>query len=258
LSPTERVNADELRLFAERIRRTLRERPLSVTAEEQREKVAAMLRQLGQASHYDLLGVAAAASPAEVHDGYERVARLVHPMHAQRLGLEGREGVLELLFEHATEAYLTLSKDERRKEYDRELNPDAWAASPSRKARTEEIKDRARSYYSQAINLAAAEDYHFAVELLREAVRWDPKAEYYALLGQVQSKNEMWLHHAAESYRRALELGGSNPTVEAALQKVEERMSGEPHAEADHAPAPSAEPSTAKNPREEHKRWYIP
>jgi curved DNA-binding protein CbpA len=222
--PALRPDAEELRLFAERIERSLRERPLDLDAGDHSRRVAALLREIGSLSHYQLLAVGASASQPEVHEGYERTARLVHPTHATRLGLDGREGVLEVLFERATQAYLVLSQPERRKLYDRELDPEAWSRAPGSKSRADELRERARSYYIRAQALAASEEYHFVVELLRDAVRFDPRAEYYALLGEAQAMNVRWLHHAAESYRKALELGGANPAIEAALQKVEGRM----------------------------------
>ena len=224
MQATSRPSRDEIRLFSERIERSLRERPIEVEAAEHRERVAGLLRRIGEASHYQLLAVAASASNPEVHEGYERVARLVHPRHAHRLGLAGREGVLDVLFEQATQAYLVLSHPERRKDYDRDLDPEAWARPHGRKPRAEELRERARGYYNRAQTYAASEDYHFGVELLREAVRIDPRPEYFALLGDLQAKNSNWLHHAAESYRQALALGGANPTLEVALQRVQERL----------------------------------
>jgi hypothetical protein len=226
MQATPRPSPEELRLFSERIHRSLLERPLELDAAGHREKVAGLLRQLGDLSHYQLLAVAASAMTPEVHEGYERVARLVHPVHAQRLGLDGREGVLELLFEHATQAYLVLTHPERRKEYDRDLDPEAWARPGGHKPRAEELRERARGYFNRALSYAAAEDFHFGVELLREAVRLDPRAEYFALLGELQAKNSNWLHHAADSYRQALAIGGADPAVEAALQRVQDRMAG--------------------------------
>jgi curved DNA-binding protein CbpA len=226
MQPAPRPSREELRLFSERVHRSLLERPIELAATEHREKVAGLLRQLGELSHYQLLAVAASASTPEVHEGYERVARLVHPSHAHRLGLDGREGVLEVIFEQATQAYLILSHPERRKEYDRELDPEAWARPMARKPRAEEVRERARGYYNRAMSYAAAEDYHFGVELLREAVRLDPRPEYFALLGELQAKNSNWLHHAAESYRQALAIGGADPALEAALQRVQDRLAG--------------------------------
>ena len=164
------------------------------------------------------------ASPEKVHEGYERVARLVHPSHAPALGLEGREGVLEVLFERATAAYVTLSHPGKRRDYDREIGPAGWPETASGKGRAEENRDRARGYFNRATAFAAKDDFHFAIELLREAVRIDPQAKYFVLLGDLQTRNQHWLRHAVESYARALEIGGPDPQVEEAILRVRQRM----------------------------------
>jgi tetratricopeptide (TPR) repeat protein len=218
------VSAQELALFSERIGRSLAERPLEITVGEHRERVASLLREVGGATFYQLLSVGPAASPERVHEGYERLARLVHPMHAQYLGLEGMEGVLEVLFERATAAYITLSHPGRRRDYDREIGPEGWMEATDPQQRGEQNRDRARGYYNRAVGFAAKEEYHFAIELLREAVRLDPQAKYYLQLAELQTKNEHWLRHAADSYQRVLELGGPDPQVEEALARVRRRM----------------------------------
>jgi tetratricopeptide (TPR) repeat protein len=218
------LSPQELSLFSERIARSLRQQPLDLDGEEHRELVAGLVRDLGEASHYRLLALGPSASGQKVQEGYERLARLVHPANARRLGLEGRERVLELLFERVTQAYLTLSHHARRQEYDRTLTPEERSHEPAAKPRAEENRERARSYYNRSRVLAASEEYHFAIELLREAVRVDPQPEYYALLGDMQAKNVFWLRHAAESYAKALQLGGPDPKVAAALERVRERM----------------------------------
>jgi hypothetical protein len=222
--PPHCVSPHELALFAERIGRSLAERPLEIDLAEHRERVAGMVREVGGASFYQLLAVGPTSSPEKVHEGYERVARLVHPSHAPQLGLEGREGVLEMLFERATAAYVTLSHPGRRRDYDRELGPDAWPESAAAKSRSEENRARARNYFARATAFVAKDEIHFAIELLREAVRIDPQAKYYALLGDLQTRNENWLRHADDSYARALEIGGPDPQVEEAMARVRQRM----------------------------------
>jgi tetratricopeptide (TPR) repeat protein len=218
------VTPHELALFSERIARSLAERPLELGAEEHRERVAAMLREVGGATFYQLLSLGPTASPEKVHEGYERVARLVHPSHAPALGLEGREGVLEVLFERATAAYVTLSHPGKRRDYDREIGPAGWPETVTGKSRAEENRDRARGYFNRATAFAAKDDFHFAIELLREAVRIDPQAKYFVLLGDLQTRNQHWLRHAVESYARALEIGGPDPQVEEAILRVRQRM----------------------------------
>lgn len=222
--PLHCVTPQELALFSERIARSLGERPLEIGVIEHRERVAAMLREVGGATFYQLLAVGPTASPEKVHEGYERMARLVHPSHAPYLGLEGREGVLEVLFERATAAYVTLSHPGKRRDYDREIGPAGWPGSGTGKSRSEENRDRARGYYNRATALAAKDEVHFAIELLREASRIDPQAKYFVLLGDLQTRNQHWLRHAADSYARALEIGGPDPQVEEAMLRVRQRM----------------------------------
>ena len=98
MSAHRELTDEEFRLFSERIARGLAERPLTVPAREHRERVAELLRQLGESTFYHLLGIDPTSGAREVHEAYDEVARLVHPSHARRVGLEGREGVLKLLF----------------------------------------------------------------------------------------------------------------------------------------------------------------
>jgi len=225
-----RLSEEELRLFTAKIARRLSERPLDLDPASHRERVAGLLRQAGEASFYQLLGIVPTAATQEVHEAYDQIARLVHPVNAARLGLVGREAVLEMLFERITHAYLTLFQPDRRKAYDRELSPKAWSAAwaPAQGRRREEVREIAQSFYERAAALAEAEDFHFAIELLQQAVRADPRPEFYALLGKLQAKNPRWLRAAAESLRRAVELGARDPELPAALQEIQQRLeSGE-------------------------------
>src|SRR5262245_26916952 len=95
--PSPEISLEERQLFAERIARSLDERPLDLPADAHRQAVAALIERLGTASHYELLGVPPGASAGDIHAAYERLARLVHPRHAGALGIAGRQGVLDLL-----------------------------------------------------------------------------------------------------------------------------------------------------------------
>ena len=225
-SDVPRLSEDELRLFTAKVGRRLADRPLDLDPASHRERVAGLLRQAGEASFYQLLGIVPTAATQEVHEAYEQISQLVHPLNAARLGLVGREAVLEMLFERITHAYLTLFQPDRRKAYDRELSPKAWseAWAPAQGRRREEIRDVAQSFYERAAALAEAEDFHFAIELLQQAVRADPRPEFYALLGKLQAKNPRWLRAAAESLQQALALGSKDTELSAALHGVEERL----------------------------------
>jgi tetratricopeptide (TPR) repeat protein len=83
----------------------------------------------------------------------------------------------------------------------------------------------AQGYYERAMELVAADDYHFAIELLQQAVRADDgRSEYFALLGKLQARNSRWLRVAAENLQRAVELGSQDPELPADLARVRERL----------------------------------
>ncbi len=211
---------EEYRLFSERIGRSLADDPLAVPTREHREQVAELVRKLGEATHYHLLGIDPGSGAREVHEGYDRIARIVHPSHARRLELEGREGVLELLFERATLAYLTLSDTDRRKRYDRDVGPARWTALRPRGSR----QDEARRALEQARALAAADEFHSAIELLRQSVVSHPTAEAYGLLGMLLAKNPQWLREATEALEKSQEMGLTDPEIPAALRELREAI----------------------------------
>ena len=212
---------EEYRLFNERIARGLAERPLTISPREHKERVAELLKQLGDATFYHLLGIDPASGAREVHEAYDRVARLVHPSHGSRVGLEGREEVLKVLFERATLGYLTLADLDRRKKYDREVGPERWTALQTSTASREEDS---RRFLARARELAEAEDSETAIELLRKSVRQAPNAEAYGLLGLLLARNPQSLEEALESLERAEEMGSTEPGLPEALKEVREKV----------------------------------
>src|SRR3954453_22969769 len=225
-SDVHRPTEDELRVFSERIAKRPAERPLDLDPGFHRERVAGLLRQAGDASFYQLLDPPPPPTAQESHDPHEQVPRLGHRVNAPLLGLEGREGVLEMLFERVTQAYLNLSQPDRRRAYDRGMSSQAWSAAlgPAPSQRREEMRDVADRYYKRALELLAKDELYLAIEVLREAVRISPQADLYALLGKLQAKNPRWLRAAAESLQQAMALGSRGPDLAAALNAVEESI----------------------------------
>jgi hypothetical protein len=248
-SSAQYLTDEELRLFLDRIGRRLAEHPPDLDPETHRQRVAGLLRDVGEANFYSLLSIPSTARAQEVHEAYDQIAPLVHPANAGRLGLAGREGVLEMLFERLTLAYLTLSQTDRRKVYDRDLDPAVWNAAVAEtgpEQRREEMRDVAQSYYLRAKELVADNDFHLAIELLQQAVRADDsRPEYPLLLGVLQAKNSRWLRVAEENLVRAVKLGSRDTELPALLAKVRERLAaGEallpPSADGAASPSPAA------------------
>lgn len=211
--------------FSQRIARNLEETPVQADPDRHRAKIAELLGRLGTMTLYELLDVGVGAGPEEIHDAYTRLARAVHPSHAGRLGLDGKETGLQLLFERATEAYLTLSDAERSRRYRQEVGTDAVPVlRQTGEERQEELDDLAGRHYRQALEYESRGEYHFAIELLQQAVRVSPRAEYLALLASCQEQNPQWLGKAIGTYQRALELEPDNAELHVRLGRALEKQ----------------------------------
>lgn len=220
------ATSDVLQRFLDRIARSLEHEPLELDLTNHRLRFADALGRCSRGNHYEVLEVDPGAGEPEVHAAYEAVARMVHPSHSERLGLAGRQGVTEVVFERATEAYLVLSDPHRRSRYDREEGVEV-RRSPAQRAK--EARSVARDLYGRAQGLVEREDFHYALELLQQAVRADPEAaDCWALLGRCRAQNPKWLHMAADNLRRAIQLRPDSAELRQELARVEEgRGNGE-------------------------------
>jgi tetratricopeptide (TPR) repeat protein len=201
------LGAERLARFRQRIEASLEERPQELSVEAHRQRIAELLTDLGARNFFELLGVGPTTEEAQVHRAYTKLARVVHPVHARMLSMEGREPALEILFERATEAYLTLSDRDLRARYERELAATGWRPEAvSDEARGEEKRREARRQFAIAEHLAAGGQYHDAVQLLEQVVRLDPLGEYFALLGRCLARNPHWTQEAINRYLEAVRL----------------------------------------------------
>jgi tetratricopeptide (TPR) repeat protein len=105
-----------------------------------------------------------------------------------------------------TEAYLVLSDPARAAEYRRGggVVPMLEPAGGEAADRQAERAELARECYRAALDYVEAEDYFYAIEMLRQALLNNRRPEYYTLLGHCQMQNPRWLHLAVDSFRRAL------------------------------------------------------
>ncbi|HZI63651.1 MAG TPA: J domain-containing protein [Thermoanaerobaculia bacterium] len=209
--------------FAARIADDLAATPLALGKEEHRRRLLALFGRFGAQSHYELLGVEPDAGNETLHRAYLELARLVHPRHASSLELGEGAAALALLFERATEAYLVLTDPAQRGRYDLEAGIGVSAPRRSEAERAEERRRLARQAFDLATQLAEAQEYHFAVELLRQSVAADPRPEAWSLLANCQAKNPRWSAQAADSARHALRLQPGDFTLQLLLAQLCER-----------------------------------
>ena len=232
--------------LSQRFDRDLREEPLVMSVEEFRRRITDLFGRLGGMNAYELLDVEPAATSELVQARYEELARVVHPANEAAFGLSGLEPMLAMLFERATQAYLTLSDPERRRRYNEAQAIDVGASAVTGAQREEEQRTLARQHYEHALALAARGDFHFAVELLELAAKTDRKAEYLLALSRIQAKNPKWANRAIESCRAALELDPHNADVRYQLGELYEAAGDLNRARAQYTAAARENPNHAQ------------
>lgn len=212
--------------FERRIGGSLEDKALEIDHQQHRELLGSLLGRMGEMTYFELLAVTAQSTDEDIHKAYFELGRLVHPSHAAGLGLGGKEGAFRVLFERATDAYLTLNDPERKLEYLREIGPSPQHLSggPEGDNRDHEKQEVAREHYDRALTLADRQDFHSAIQLLEQAVKVDPQAEYLTLLGDCQAENPQWLDRAAFNYQKALQVRPGDPSISTRLGRVRERQ----------------------------------
>jgi curved DNA-binding protein CbpA len=159
-------------------------------------------------SHYDTLGVAPAATAAEIRQAYLRLVRERHP---DRFPDPKQKAEAQEFFKHLTEAYNTLSNDRARQAYDGELK------APKLTAPAEIAADA----HKRGLQKLQERDFHEAVGLLRSAVHNDPGvARYHADLGRALSNNPHWIREAVEELEQAVRIQGNNPGFYVELARI--------------------------------------
>lgn len=238
------MSAEILQRLSERVAESLENDPLDLEIDKHLRRLGELLANLRKDNHYALLGVELQADDEDIYASYNQLARQVHPSHAARLGLKGRDEALRVLFEWATEAYLTLSHPTRRFRYNMAMGFRAQVTIDDHQ-RQEEKRSIARQHYRRASLGLAEMDYSLAVDLLREAVRLDPQPEYFARLGQAQAKNPHWHRQALMSFKTAVNLSPQDAGIRVAFGELLEKMGRLDEARSQYKAAVEAMPSHA-------------
>lgn len=214
-------------LLAARVGASLREHPLGLLDDALRRRLEALQRTAESLSHYELLGVTADADDAAIQGAFDALARLVHPVHAERASLGVPRAALARLFERAVAAYRTLGDPALRAAYDDAhgiSRPVDEAPAPERRAEVEEI---ARREFERAGFEELNGDLHTALTLYERAVELAPRVAYLLALARLEAKNPAWTSRALATCRRALELAPASAEACCVAGELYERA-GEP------------------------------
>ena len=158
--------------------------------------------------YYQLLGIAPAASPAEVRQAYARLAREKHP---DRFRDPAEKQRAQAEFQDITTAFNTLVNPRSREEYDQ-------ARHRPQPRTAEEI---AKDAYERAQPLVESGRLEDAVTLLRTAVHHAPgEAAYHAALGRVLALVPQAAREAVQVLERATQLAPQSAAAFADLAAV--------------------------------------
>lgn len=147
------------------------------------------------ANHYEILGVAQQASADEIRRTYLKLARERHP---DRFTDQAEKAKAHEFFQQLTEAFNTLSNEQRRRAYDQELQ----------KPKLERPEDLAQDAFARALKKVEGGEQQEAVDLLHVAIHHQPnEAQYHAALGRLLSRHPKHARDAVAALEKAAQLG---------------------------------------------------
>jgi curved DNA-binding protein CbpA len=193
---------------------------------------------------YAILGVSRNATSEQIRQRFLQLTREKHP---DRVYGEGKR-LAESEFQAITQAFNVLSSPARRRDHDLELMrpPPTTGRDPAQEARVYLQRGakafKAKSYTEAAENFDRATQvdpgnslaWHHLARACREQSRWLPRAaaaivracelepmraEYHKLAGEILAQAGQ-KEKAARHYRQALQWGGIDSEVEAALEEL--------------------------------------
>jgi len=182
-----------------------------------RDDVMAKRSSVATGTYYDWLELRRDAGSQEIKKAYLTMVKRYHPDRLRSQRLAYLRGDLEGLLSKMTEAYKTLSSPVARRRFDNSLRTEAPRGedlSPrhslpksGESATRSSLENIAARYYREAKRHFSQNQFHETVELMEEAVLFDPsKAKYHKLLARALAKNPFWGRRAEEHFQSALEL----------------------------------------------------
>lgn len=178
-------------------------------------EVESTLQQLKDCDHYSVLGVDRNARPQQIASAYYHLAKKFHPdRHSQLANYHlNLRADLKTIFEKISQAYYTLSDDQRRAAYDLYLAERPQHKPISLQNRTTmplpqvDTHKLGFEHYYTALQCYNRRDFEQARTELLKAIASDPSnSEYRIAMGRTMLKLPNHLRHAENAYLMAIEL----------------------------------------------------
>ncbi len=192
----------------------------SEDGKESEDEIRRLLEVVEKGTYYDLLGVTAKASAAEIQQSYNELVRRFHP--DRHMGQSDRVGMLQDLMGRVTTAYKTLIDEDKRASYDKELGGrSVFNLGPSKTENTESVDE----CFTKAKQCLRAHDIEGSVLWLRKCVAIAPAVtEYHTILAQSLGGVAQYQPEAIQEFERAIELDARNTSVYFQFAELYEAM----------------------------------
>jgi TonB family protein len=173
------------------------------------EEIRRLLEVAEKGTYYDLFGLTANSSAAEVQQSFHQLARKFHP--DRHMGQGERIGLLQDLSRRLTTAYQTLMDDEKRASYDKQLAATGALTPVQSKTESQEGVDEC---FTRAKQCLRAKDMSGSILWLRKCVAMAPAmAKYHAILARCLAEVPQYHQEAIQQFERAIELDDRNTSV---------------------------------------------
>jgi curved DNA-binding protein CbpA len=184
------------------------------------EEIRGLLEVAEKGTYYDLFGVTANSSPAEINESFHQLARKFHP--DRHMGDSKRVGLLQDLMGRVTTAYKTLVDDEKRASYDKQLA--ATGAFTPDQSRTEN-QESVEECFTRAKERLRAHDTEGSILWLRKCVEIAPAVvKYHAILARSLAGVPQYHQEAIQQFEKAIELDDWNTSVYFQFAELYEAM----------------------------------
>jgi len=188
--------------------------------EQSEEEIRRLLEVVEKGTYYDLLGVTAKSSSAQIQQSFNELVRKFHP--DRHMGQSERVGLLQDLMGRVTTAYKTLIDEEKRASYDKQLaGKSVFTLGPSKTENQEGVDE----CFTRAKQCLRTHDMEGSILWLRRCVAIAPTvAEYHAILARSLAGVPQYQQEAIQEFERAIELDARNTSVYFQFAELYEAM----------------------------------